>query len=556
MVNTYRKEKFTQYFWSIHGKLQDAQDFENAYFNFLTTFHVLLDEKVDVVILEVGIGGEFDCTNIVPNTKTVGITSLGLEQTNCLSKTLKEIAWQKAGIIKPGSTLYTSVVRESLSNVSLLNGSMAMQLSLNCLRQNRKDMSGEYSVNTPYLTQQAVKGLLHCHWPGRCQKIKYFNLYVHLDGAHTLESMQICADWFSQTSRYSRNSKILIFNTIGHRDSKNLLEILKSFTVFHLLCFVPNITTNCAANTPDTKHVHTQTEQLERVKVQASYWDHLCVEDKTPKCAKVFPSLTTSFQYLRDEFEKSEQLDFLVAGSLCLVGVTILSLNDLYKNLSDQHISSPIVAKVDTRPLPLGQQSDIPMLESQGYKITDTTPRQREPDATVDGMTLVLKQQPSLPQQQVPTETSTQASPTSQRMPTYSNFNIVTPLQQYNNHTDNIITTTLNSTTTTVTTSQTHRVLPMQQRQYAQRNANNNVNGCSTVATGQLRSGTLLATAVVENETAGNVKVTSNEKKISYESGVKRTPSHLPIPNGIKGNINHVSNQLQQQSALHNRPLL
>uniref|UniRef100_A0A1B0F9R2 Folylpolyglutamate synthase n=1 Tax=Glossina morsitans morsitans TaxID=37546 RepID=A0A1B0F9R2_GLOMM len=164
-------------------------------------------------------------------------------------------------------------------------------------------MSGEYSVNTPYLTQQAVKGLLHCHWPGRCQKKKYFNLYVHLDGAHTLESMQICAGWFSQTSRYSRNSKILIFNTIGHRDSKKLLKILKSFT----------------------------TEQLERVKVQASNWDHLCMEDKTPKCAKVFPSLTTCFQYLRDEFEKSEQLDVLVAGYLHLVGVTILSLNDLKK---------------------------------------------------------------------------------------------------------------------------------------------------------------------------------------------------------------------------------
>uniref|UniRef100_A0A1B0GD83 Uncharacterized protein n=1 Tax=Glossina morsitans morsitans TaxID=37546 RepID=A0A1B0GD83_GLOMM len=223
---------------------------------------------------------------------------------------------------------------------------------------------------------------------------------------------------------------------------------------------------------------------------------------------------------------------------------------------SDQHISSPIVASVGTRPIPLGQQSNIPMLESQRYKIVDTTPRQQEPDATLDGMTPVLKQQPSLPQQQVPTETSTQASPTSQRMPTYSNFNIAIPLQQYNNHNDNIITTTLNSTTTTVNTSPTHRVLPMQQRQYAQRNANSNLNGCSTAATCQLRSGTLPATTVVENETAGNVKVTGNEKKISYEPGAKQTPSHLPIPNGMKGNINHVSNQLQRQSALHNRPLL
>uniref|UniRef100_A0A1A9Z8I3 Uncharacterized protein n=1 Tax=Glossina pallidipes TaxID=7398 RepID=A0A1A9Z8I3_GLOPL len=170
----------------------------------------------------------------------------------------------------------------------------------------------------------------------------------------------------------------------------------------------------------------------------------------------------------------------------------------------------------------------------------------RQQDATLDGMTAVLEQQPSLPQQQVPTETSTQASPTSQRMPTYSNFNI-----QYNNHNDNITTATVNSTTTTATTSPTNRVLPMQQR-----NASTNLNGCSTVGTGHLRSGTLPATAVVENEIAGNIKVTGNEKKISYEPEVKRIPSHLPIPNGIKGNITNISNQLQQQSALHNRPLL
>uniref|UniRef100_A0A1A9ZQT5 Uncharacterized protein n=1 Tax=Glossina pallidipes TaxID=7398 RepID=A0A1A9ZQT5_GLOPL len=155
---------------------------------------------------------------------------------------------------------------------------------------------------------------------------------------------------------------------------------------------------------------------------------------------------------------------------------------------SEQHIASPIVAIVDTRPLPLGQQSDIPMLESQRCKIADTSPRQQEPDDTLDGMTPVLKQQPSLPQQQVPTEISTQTSPTSQRMPTYSNFNIVTPLQQYNNHNDNITTIIVNSTTTTVTTSPTNRVLTRQQRQYAQRNANNNLNGCSTIETGHLRS--------------------------------------------------------------------
>lgn len=108
-----------------------------AYFKFLTIlcFHVFLGENVDVAILEVGIGGEYDSTNIVRlklnkvnnceeifliffrTTKTVGITSLGLEHTNILGNTLEEIAWQKAGIIKEKSNVFTSVVQDDCLSV-------------------------------------------------------------------------------------------------------------------------------------------------------------------------------------------------------------------------------------------------------------------------------------------------------------------------------------------------------------------------------------------------------------------------------------------------------
>lgn len=56
--------------------------------------------KVDATILEVGVGGRFDSTNIVPKPVVTGITALGLDHTAILGKTLKEIAWQKAGIFK------------------------------------------------------------------------------------------------------------------------------------------------------------------------------------------------------------------------------------------------------------------------------------------------------------------------------------------------------------------------------------------------------------------------------------------------------------------------
>lgn len=73
-----------------------------GYFRFLTllAFHTLLSEKVNATILEVGVGGTYDSTNIVPRPVVTGVTALGLDHVNVLGKTLKEIAWQKGGIYK------------------------------------------------------------------------------------------------------------------------------------------------------------------------------------------------------------------------------------------------------------------------------------------------------------------------------------------------------------------------------------------------------------------------------------------------------------------------
>lgn len=60
----------------------------------------MMQEKVDVAILEVGVGGEYDSTNIVENPIVCGITALGLDHVTVLGNTIDSIAWHKAGIIK------------------------------------------------------------------------------------------------------------------------------------------------------------------------------------------------------------------------------------------------------------------------------------------------------------------------------------------------------------------------------------------------------------------------------------------------------------------------
>ena len=59
-------------------------------------------EKCDAVVLEVGLGGRLDATNVIPSPQAAVITNIGLEHTAILGHTLPEIAREKAGIIKPG----------------------------------------------------------------------------------------------------------------------------------------------------------------------------------------------------------------------------------------------------------------------------------------------------------------------------------------------------------------------------------------------------------------------------------------------------------------------
>lgn len=63
-------------------------------------FLYFYEKKVDVAIIEVGMGGRFDATNVMKSPLLSAFTSISLDHANLLGKTLKEIAWNKGGIIK------------------------------------------------------------------------------------------------------------------------------------------------------------------------------------------------------------------------------------------------------------------------------------------------------------------------------------------------------------------------------------------------------------------------------------------------------------------------
>ena len=247
---------------TLHETLDDAEDFPPVpgFFRFLTLvgFKIFATLKTDVVVLEVGMGGRLDATNIC-NPVVCGITPLDLDHTRVLGDTIDKIAYEKSGIMKIENVpCFTGVnhdpeamkviqnkakeincplyIVNSLDSDNMpkgflgLNGdhqrenaALAIELAemfLQITKCETPAMKGSGNGLTVLecrdiksLSKNTAKGLKLCHWAGRNQiidlgnswnnglcagKVDKANLRFYLDGAHTPKSLQSCTKWFGQ----------------------------------------------------------------------------------------------------------------------------------------------------------------------------------------------------------------------------------------------------------------------------------------------------------------------------------------------------------------------
>lgn len=97
------KEDFIKLFDRVYSLSKDL-----SFFEMMTLIAFLyFENKADYSVVEVGIGGLYDTTNVFDNTALCFITSISLDHTELLGKTKSEIAFQKSGIIKKGSVCVT-----------------------------------------------------------------------------------------------------------------------------------------------------------------------------------------------------------------------------------------------------------------------------------------------------------------------------------------------------------------------------------------------------------------------------------------------------------------
>ncbi|KAF9451644.1 FolC bifunctional protein [Macrolepiota fuliginosa MF-IS2] len=377
------EEDFTRYFYEVWDKLVENDhrrlpqtSLMPGYFRFLTllAFHAFLKMKVDVTILEVGVGGTYDSTNIVPKPVVTGITALGIDHVSVLGKTLKEIAWQKGGIFKEGTPAISvaqpsegmeiieqrakelqassfKVVKPSdiLLKVPLgLAGKHQIQNAAIAVELARTFLQGcgaFENTNTDELPQTFAEGLKATKWPGRCQVVSdpvERNLTWYLDGAHTLESLDCCMEWFltpgvgvtSKDEVSLPTKRILVFNCTSGRSGQTFLEVIndkiatwtsqntQSLTFFDQVIFCTNVTYADGHFKGDLTTKAISDKELVQLTTQnqlATAWSSI-LPDYLPSNVHVLPSIEHAINHIKRINDSSVVVKILVAGSLHLVG--------------------------------------------------------------------------------------------------------------------------------------------------------------------------------------------------------------------------------------------
>ena len=186
-------------------------DLQPTFFEFTTVLALMAfaEQAVDLVIWETGLGGRLDATNIVTPLASV-ITSIGLDHMQVLGGTVGEIAAEKAGIIKPGVPVVTSVdraealaviqyrARELDSHCVVVDaaavGRMGLPVSLHGPHQRINATAAVVTVRLlraflPVSDEHLAHALAHTVWAGRMQTFRRGDQTWLLDGAHNADGV-------------------------------------------------------------------------------------------------------------------------------------------------------------------------------------------------------------------------------------------------------------------------------------------------------------------------------------------------------------------------------
>lgn len=322
----------------------EAETGERYYsFEILTAlaFVYFKEAKVDFLVLETGVGGKIDATNIVEEPIVSVITSIGLDHTHVLGSTLEEIILQKAGIIKKGRPVVVGPLENKLID---LIGDVSKDLDsdltvidrrkFEILEQKISGQTFKYDGNVVLSTKMIgnhqlvntalayeslkivqkyftdltdldiVEGLKSTEWPGRMQTLSNQPLVI-LDGAHNaigVQALRQSIDYFFP------GQKITFF--AGMMVEKNFSEMFDQLAdvsnKFYLIS--PDLTRgfNVKEAVSSLTERGYQASSVESLEVIADYIENKAQADEI---IIIFGSLYLVGDYLKLHHERNEDLN-------------------------------------------------------------------------------------------------------------------------------------------------------------------------------------------------------------------------------------------------------
>jgi dihydrofolate synthase/folylpolyglutamate synthase len=222
-------------------------------------FKAFQDHQADFLILEVGLGGRFDATNILKLPKFAAVTPISLDHQDFLGNSLNKIAFEKLGILNQKSINFINKQKPSVMNFihselkrrglrakffgenwkiksnAYLSNNIKIDLSyLNLQGKHQKINAGlaihvaQHILQNKFDLPQTQKALTHCQWPGRMQSITKGFLFqklknfkdITLDGFHNIDGMNMLIQ------NLPTNRKILICSFLNNKKYTQMLTKL------------------------------------------------------------------------------------------------------------------------------------------------------------------------------------------------------------------------------------------------------------------------------------------------------------------------------------------
>lgn len=239
---------------SLINKKDDELNLGLTEFEILTAaaFIYFKKKNVDIAILETGLGGRLDATNVIKKPLISVITSISFDHKERLGDTIEKIAYEKAGILKNGSKcvfLKSNNGFETLKNEAIKKGAILVKDDLDVsVENNVAKINGEnfvFNLNGDFqkenlklallainsldfkIKKETIKNALkNVSWRFRMEKINYKGKNLLIDSCHNPDGARVLAEYIE---KYEKNKKIkFIFGCLKNKEYEKILDTIYS----------------------------------------------------------------------------------------------------------------------------------------------------------------------------------------------------------------------------------------------------------------------------------------------------------------------------------------